>query len=296
MKVKILGWKNEELSIVNRLERGFIELGHEIAFFNEIPDLLIAINPDVYNDAIEEEVTEGGLKIFNVLDVPEHLLDTYPINDIKEQLKEADVITSISHFTKKQIKKYFKKNAQVVYTPSLEIENIPRNKDIDFLYVGRATDPNKRFDLIVNGMRDAGMPLSSLTVCGPDPISCGIYRGVVTSTHLNELYNQAKVVLLPSKLEGVGLSMIEGAMAQAIPLTCSDNKTVKEFGLEEFCAEPDPESYGRAMMKTLINFLEKKQRVQEIVKEQDLFHKFDKKTVAQKYIDIYENRTNSISV
>ena len=109
MKVKILGWKNEELSIVNRLEQGFIELGHEIVFFNERPDLLIAINPDVYDEAIGEEVAEGGLKIFNVLDVPEHLLDTYPVNDIKNQLKEADVITSISNFTKKQIKKYFKK-------------------------------------------------------------------------------------------------------------------------------------------------------------------------------------------
>ena len=296
MKIKILGWKNEELSIVNRLERGFVELGHEITFPNEKPDLLIAINPDVYDEAIEEEVCLGGLKVFNVLDVPEHLLDTYPIEDIKDKLQEADVITSISNFTKKQIKKYFKKDAHVVYTPSLEIEKIPRNKDIDFLYVGRASDPNKRFNLIVNGMRDVGMPLSSLTGCGPDPISCGVYRGVVSSTHLNELYNQAKVVLLPSKLEGVGLSMIEGAMAGAIPLTCNDNKTAKEFGLEEFSVLPNPESYGRAMISTLINFLEKKQRVQEIVKKQDLFNKFDKKIVAQKYIDIYENRIDSVGV
>ena len=296
MNVKILGWRNEGISIVNRIERGFEQLGHTIIHFDEKPDLLIAINPDVYEEAIEREMAENGVKIFNVLDVPEHLLDTYPIDTIKNQLKKADDVTCISNFTKKQIKKYFKKNAKVVYTASLEIEKIPRNRDIDFLYVGRAGDPNKRFSLIINAMRDAGMPHSSLSVCGPDPTSHGAYRGMVGSSHLNEIYNQAKVVLLPSKIEGVGLSMIEGAMAGAVPLICNDNETAKEFGFEAFSVEPTVESYGRGMMMTLMDYLGKKQEVKQIVEEQDLFNKFNNKTVAQKYIDIYENRINSVGV
>ena len=103
MKVKVLGWRSEEISIVNRLEEGFKELKHEVLHLDEKPDLLIAINPDVYEEAISHEMQEGGIKIFNVLDIPEHLLDVYPIDDIKLNLKQADHITCISNFTKKQI-------------------------------------------------------------------------------------------------------------------------------------------------------------------------------------------------
>ena len=109
IKVKILGWRDEEISIVNRLEKGFKELGHEIVVFDDKPDLLIAINPDVYDQAIEHEILPNGLKIFNILDVPEHLIDTYPIEEIKKQLKHADVITCISESTKKQVKNILRK-------------------------------------------------------------------------------------------------------------------------------------------------------------------------------------------
>ena len=296
MKIKILGWRDEEISIVNRLEKGFEELGHEIVVFDNKPDLLIAINPDVYDEAIKHEMLTGGLKIFNILDVPEHLIDTYPVEEIKDQLKHADVITCISESTKKQVKKYFKKKAHVVYTPSLEVENVPKTRDVDFLYVGRAGDPNKRFSLVLQSLRDAGMPHNSLHVCGPEPTSHGVYHGVVTASKLNELYHQTKAVLLPSKVEGIGLSMIEGAMAGAVPITCTDNPTAKEFGFEEFSVEPSIDSYSRAMMMTMMDYIGKKQRVLEIVQKQNLFNKFNKKTVAKKYIDFYEDRFNSIGI
>ena len=296
MKVKILGWRDEELSIVNRLEKGFEELGHEVAVFNDKPDLLIAINPDVYDEAIKTQVAKNGLKIFNILDVPEHLLDNYPLDEVKGKLEQADIITCISKSTKKQVKKYFKKNAEVVYTPSLEIESVHRPRDIDFLYVGRAADPNKRFRLILNCLRDAGMPHNSLHICGPDITMYGVYHGVVASSKLNDLYHQAKAVLLPSRIEGVGLSMVEGAMAGAIPITCTDNPTAKEFGFEEFSADPSVDSYSMAMRVAMMDYTNKKQRVSEIVQKQKLFDKFDKKTVAKKYVGFYEDRLNSISI
>ena len=296
MKIKILGWRDEEISIVNRLEKGFEELNHEVVHWNEQPDLLIAINPDVYDEAIKTQVAENGLKIFNILDIPEHLLDIYPLDEIKDKLKEADIITCISKSTKKQVKKHLKKNAEVVYTPSLEIENVPRQRDIDFLYVGRANDPNKRFRLILQSLTDAGMPHNSLHVCGPEPTSHGVYHGVVTSSQLNELYNQSKAVLLPSKVEGIGLSMIEGAMAGAIPITCNDNPTAKEFGLDEFSVDPTTDAYSRAMMMTLMDYQGKKEKLFGIVQKQDFFDKFNKATVAKKYIKLYEDRLNSVSV
>lgn len=300
MKVKILGWRDSELSIVNRLEEGFQELDHEICGPSEVPELLIAINPDVYTQAIDHPVATGGIKIFNVLDVPEHLIDSphvdYPLEDIKKQLKHADAVTSISNFTKKQAKKYYKINSTVVYTAALEIEKVPKYRDIDFLYVGRASDPNKRFGLIVNALIEAGMSHSNLVVCGPEPTSHGVYKGRVTKSQLNELYHQAKIVLLPSRIEGVGLSMIEGALAGAIPLTCNDNHTVKEFGLQEFSCEPNPTEYGRKMMLTLMSHAYDSNYIKKIAEKNDLSNKFNKQVVAQKYLDLYENRTNSIGV
>ena len=90
--------------------------------------------------------------------------------------------------------------------------------------------------------------------------------------------------------------MIEGAMAGAVPITCTDNPTAKEFGFEEFSVEPSIDSYSRAMMMTMMDHIGKKQRVLEIVQKQNLFNKFNKKTVAKKYIDFYEDRFNSIGI
>ena len=140
------------------------------------------------------------------------------------------------------------------------------------------------------------MPHNSLHVCGPEPTSHGVYHGVVTSSQLNELYNQSKAVLLPSKVEGIGLSMIEGAMAGAIPITCNDNPTVKEFGLEEFSVNPDVNDYSRAMMMTLMDYQGKKEKLFGIVKTQDFFNKFNNVEVAKRYIKLYEDRLNSVSV
>ena len=89
MKVKILGWRNEELSIVNRLEKGFEELGHEVAVFNDKPDLLIAINPDVYDEAIKRalgDLDKGfrGMAQFPSIDKePKQQKPALPFNPIR---------------------------------------------------------------------------------------------------------------------------------------------------------------------------------------------------------------------
>lgn len=296
LKVKLHGWKDEELSIANRIETGFEELGHEVCHFNESVDISIAINPDFYDEAKNQSLNKNGILIYNILDVPEHLIDTYPIDDIKVKLKDADAITSISKSTQKQVKKYFKKQSKVVYTPYLEVEKQHKNRDIDFLYVGRASDPNKRFNLIHNAIIEAGISQSSLVVCGPEIPSCGAYAGVVPSSQLQELYNRAKILLLPSRIEGVGLSMIEAATVGTVPITCSDNPTAKEFGFKDFSCEPTSSDLARKMMFTLSDFLAASQKVNEIVEKNKLKEKFNRKNVAQRYINIYEDRLNSNSI
>ena len=42
--------------------------------------------------------------------------------------------------------------------------------------------------------------------------------------------------------EGIGLPMIEGMICGAIPITCSDNLTAKEFLPPDFICEPNAQS------------------------------------------------------
>ncbi len=298
MRIKVLGWRNEEISIVNKLETGFEDLGHELCFSDKEVDILIAINPDMFDEAINSQIAQNGIKIFNVLDVPEHLISMfgYPVEQIKEKLKQADFVTSISEFTRGQVKKHYGVESKVVYTPCLEIQKKEKTRDINFLYVGRAGDPNKRFALIMNAMREAGLNHSDLVVCGPERTRVGLYAGLVTQGQLNDAYNRSKVVLLPSKIEGVGLSMIEGALAGAVPIMCNDNETAKEFGFSDFCCDPTPEEFAKKMTFALANFSTESDKVQSITKKFGLEEKFDRRAVAQKYIDLYENRVNRISL
>ena len=50
------------------------------------------------------------------------------------------------------------------------------------------------------------------------------------------------------------------------------------------------------MMMTLMDYQGKKEKLFGIVQKQDFSTKFNKATVAKKYIDFYEDRSNSIGV
>ena len=69
--------------------------------------------------------------------------------DMKNFFLKADTITAISFKVKKDIGKFYDKNINVIYNPIKDIyfdEKI--KKDNIFLYVGRASDPVKRFNLV----------------------------------------------------------------------------------------------------------------------------------------------------
>ena len=94
--------------------------------------------------------------------------------------------------------------------------------------------------------------------------------------------------MLPSKAEGIGLPMIEGMICGAIPITCSDNLTAKEFSPPEFICEPNTQS--------IVN------KIEEIDKEYENRRKialrmgekykiqFDKKNIAENIIRIFNSR------
>ena len=105
---------------------------------------------------------------------------------------------------------------------------------------------------------------------------------------LNRLYNSSKYVLLPSKNEGIGLSMIEGMICGSIPITCSDNFTAKEFSPANFICEPNALS-----IVNKVEELEKSyEKNRKIALEFGAKYKvqFGKKNIAQNIINIFNSK------
>ncbi len=284
MKVKVFGWKHKELSNSNKLEDGFIEAGCELS--EENPDLILAMDPNYYEEAENFYQRSGrkGVKVFTVLDVPEHLFPNYPVEKIKENLRKADVITSISHFTKRQVRKYYGVDSEVVYTPCLNTFDSEEDRVLPFLYVGRAGDPNKRFNLVSSAMIAGNLSEKLLGVVGPEPTNFGHYVGIISSSRLKEIYSKSKYTFLTSRREGIGLSMIEGAMAGSIPILCKDNEAAYEFGFEDFCADPDARSIAALIEKIENNYQEYKDKLNVVVESQGFNEKFNCKKIAQNII------------
>ncbi|MDC0231899.1 glycosyltransferase family 4 protein [Pelagibacteraceae bacterium] len=244
MKIAVFGI----IPFTDLIKEGFIKLGHEIS--NNNPDLIFANDPMGYQDAVFLKMQYPKTQvILNVLDVPLHF------RDIEKQFKtmnkrffsKAENITAISFKVKKDLGKFFDtkihEKIKVIYNP---IQNVNYDKKIkknnSFLYVGRANDPIKRFNLVRESLSKIKDGNKNIVVCGVENPNFGNYLGHVSNEKLNILYNESKFLFLPSKAEGIGLPMIESLICGTIPIACSDNETAKEFLPKEFMCDPNPES------------------------------------------------------
>ena len=251
MKIAIFGI----IPFTDLIKEGFIKLGHEIS--NNNPDLIFANDPMGYQDAtfLKMQYPKAQL-ILNVLDIPWHFPNIE--NQIKTMIKrffsKADNVTAISFKVKKDLAKFFDPNAhekiEVIYNPIQDVNYDKKiKKNNSFLYIGRANDPIKRFNLVRESLSKIKEGNKNIIVCGIENPNFGNYLGHVSNEKLNILYNEANFLFLPSKAEGIGLSMIEALVCGTIPITCSDNETAKEFLPPEFICEPDPVS--------IVNYIEK---------------------------------------
>jgi len=246
IKAKIFGWRSKPLDVVSRIEEGL--LNNNVVLTDDEPNLIYK-NEDFFDEAIrfKEKCSNKPFTIFNILDL-QIRNPNYDLNKLKKELNCADIVTCISHSVKNQIKEYLNIDAEVIYNPVKDISIKQLKRTIPFLYVGRANDLNKRFSLIRETLFEFSGQ-NGLVVCGSENPNFGTYVGIVDDETLNDFYNAAKFVLLPSKFEGIGLSMIEGMMAGAIPITCNDNPTAIEFSPKEFICNPNPQSILDKMME-----------------------------------------------
>ena len=240
MKISVFGM----LPFSHLIKEGLEKLGHEIS--GEKPELIYANDPRGYKEAILVKTKyKNAPLILNILDIPWHTPNIQQQTKllVNQFLIQADFVSTISLKVKKDLSQFLNKKIHVIYNPIKDVyydENILKNNM--FLYVGRANDPIKRFNLVRNTLFRIKDGVKKIKICGAENPDFGNYLGYVSDEELNNLYNSTKFVLLPSKAEGIGLPMIESMICGALPVTCSDNETAKEFLPPDFICEPEPQS------------------------------------------------------
>jgi len=275
---------------IPRIKEGMETLGHVLS--EESPDLIYSNDPRGYEKALllKKKYPKAYL-ILNFLDMPWHISNIQKQTEllVKNYFLKADVITTISFKVKKDIGKFYDKKVHVIYNPIKDVyfdENIKKNNI--FLYVGRASDPVKRFSLVRESLLKIKDGEKNIKICGSQNPNFGNYLGIIKDQELNKLYNSSKYVLLPSSAEGIGLPMIEGMICGAIPITCSDNLTAKEFSPADFICKPDAQSIVNKLTELNKYYRVKRELALKFGKKYKI--QFDKKNIATNIINLFNSR------
>mgnify|MGYP001185383949 CR=1 FL=1 len=285
-----LGWDGYTGQI-SRIREGIKELGHTLDLEN--PDLIYCNDPTQYINAIKlKRKYPKSFLILNFLDVPWHMPSVIKKLTLEATImkKEADMVTVISNKVKNDLSKFYDGEIEVIYNPVKDVElNKEISKSNNYLYVGRANDPIKRVKLIHEAFKEDKITLNGIIFCGFENPKFGNYLGVVKDKKLSELYNLSKFVLLPSKAEGIGLSMIEGMICGSVPIMCSDNLTAKEFAPNDFICDPNHISFKKKIEEIDSNY--EKFRDLAISYGEKYKVQFNKKEIAKNIINTYNKKT-----
>ena len=287
LRIALFGF-DSYVSQIPRYREAFIELGHELRFDN--PNIIYANDSTGYVDAIKLKNTfQDALLILHFLDIPWHMPNIQKQTEslVKNYLLKADIIAANSEKVKKDLSQFIpNKKIHVTYDIAKDVyldEKI--KKDNIFLYVGRASDPVKRFNLVRKSLLKIKDGVKNIKICGSQNPNFGDYLGIIKDHELNKLYNSSKYVLLPSVTEGIGLPMIEGMICGAIPITCSDNLTAREFSPPDFICEPYPQSIVNKIEELNKEYEAKRKIALEFGKKYKI--QFDKKNIAKNIINIF---------
>lgn len=258
MKIKTLGAKNWYSCQLDRVDAAFRELGYDLVSddFNDKVELIYANDPGGFDKAIKHKQQFGGKLILNILDRPWHCKE---INEwdarVKEQLKQADAVTTISKYTQSQVKQHLGFDSEVIYQPIKPVFKIEKvEKDIDFLMVGRLRDANKRAILAYKVLNLKENQNRIFVSCGGEPPGFGNHMGVVSDGELNCLYNRTKIVFAFGKVEGIALQIPESLCSGTPVVTLSDNETNFEFCPAKLIANPNALSINLKINEILDNY------------------------------------------
>ena len=242
-------------SQIDRLKTAFVELGHALVEASHA-ELIYCNDPGTYSEKYREN-NKGAIIVYNVLDYPPHILDPkkydlsmYPaihhgwkrdfdVDKLTNQLKSADIITTICDHVTWQVKHFSGLEAKTIHNPIKPISNLNllnyqriRNRNGEnykYLAVGRLADPNKRSHLIITTLGILGESSSKLATAGTEDIRYGDFYGELSDENLNLLFNSVEYLFLLSGFRSIGLPALEAISAGIVPIVANDCPTTAEF-------------------------------------------------------------------
>ena len=272
-----------------RIKEAMQNLGHILS--EDSPELIYSNDPTGYEKAmLLKKKFPNSFLIFNFLDVPWHMpnVDKQTKLLVEHFLAKSNAVTVISHKVKHDLAKFLDKKIEVIYNPIKDVfydESIKKNNT--FLYVGRANDPIKRISLLKTALSKTTNGIMDIKICGSEDPGFGTYLNVVSDQELNRLYNSSKYLLLPSKAEGIGLTMIEAMICGSLPIACSDNKTAEEFLPKDFICEPNAQSISDKIEELNKEYDVKRKLALEYGKKYKI--QFDKINVAKNILSVFNS-------
>ena len=272
-----------------RIKEAMQSLGHTLS--EDSPEMIYSNDPTGYEKAMRlKKKFPSSFLIFNFLDVPWHMpnVDKQTKLLVEHFLAKSDAVTAISYKVKKDLAKFLDKKIEVIYNPIKDVfydKSIKKNNT--FLYVGRANDPVKRTNLLKQAFSKTVNGIIDIKICGSEDPGFGTYLNVVSDQELNKLYNSSKYLLLPSKAEGIGLTMIEAMICGSLPIACSDNKTAKEFLPKDFICEPNAQSILDKIEELNKEYDAKRKLALEYGKKYKI--QFDKMSIAKKILSVFNS-------
>ena len=152
-------------------------------------------------------------------------------------IKNSKYVTTISNFSKKELKKFININKKIhVVSAFLPDGNYKINRKIKknkILIIG--TTKNKNLDRILISIKDIKMETIIIGKINENQIKYLIENQIKYKNYINiseakliNCYNQARVLLFPSLYEGFGLPIIE-AQRMSVPVITSNISPMKEI-------------------------------------------------------------------
>ncbi len=284
MNISVQGYDGP-ISKIGKVKEEFCRLGHNITD----KDVQLIVGYTGFFDRELEIAAENpnAIKIFNLLDVNKHDIQNWPKEKARQQLLQADIPTTISYVSQREIYLQTKVKCDVIYFPALEFDDSKWLPSIEFAFVGR--HHNKRLHLAFEALQYLGLNPKSLVVIGPEPISSCVYGGVLPEEELKQFYKSTKFLLFPSKHEGIGLGPIEQVLSSSgFPILTNDNPANHEFDLTSFTADPD----GKSIAKKINEINENQDYFRGILDELRPKYKemFSVKNFCQRILNLYDKK------